>query len=104
MANNTFSLESIYNWYRNLIQNPKYRWWVIGGTLLYVLSPIDIAPDVIPFIGQIDDAVVITLLATEVASVLRDRMAASKTKKAQQNNTTVVTDETMVDVAAVEVD
>ena len=104
MANNTFSLESIYNWYRNLIQNPKYRWWVIGGTLLYVLSPIDIAPDVIPFIGQIDDAVVITLLATEVASLLRDRVAASKAKKDAQGSTTVATDDNMVDVSAVEVD
>ncbi|MBE9028168.1 DUF1232 domain-containing protein [filamentous cyanobacterium LEGE 11480] len=100
MANNSFSLESIYNWYRNLIQNPKYRWWVIGGTLLYVLSPIDIAPDFIPFIGQIDDAVVITLLATELAGVLRDRAAAVKAKKVDK---TVETDD-MVDVSAVEVD
>lgn len=103
MANNNFSLESIYNWYRNLIQNPKYRWWVIGGTLLYVLSPIDIAPDFIPFIGQIDDAVVITLLATELAGVLRDRAATMKAKKAEKADTTVATDD-MVDVAAVEVD
>ncbi len=77
----TFPLESLYNWYRDIVANPKYRWWVIGGTLLYVLSPIDIIPDVFPIVGQIDDAVVITLLATEIASLLKDRNAAIKQKR-----------------------
>jgi uncharacterized membrane protein YkvA (DUF1232 family) len=77
----TFPLESLYNWYRDIVANPKYRWWVIGGTLLYVLSPIDIIPDVFPIIGQIDDAVVITLLATEIASLLKDRNASMKQKR-----------------------
>jgi uncharacterized membrane protein YkvA (DUF1232 family) len=77
----TFPLESLYNWYRAIVANPKYRWWVIGGTLLYVLSPIDIIPDVFPIIGQIDDAVVITLLATEIASLLKDRNATMKQKR-----------------------
>ncbi len=97
----TFSLESVYNWYRKLIANPKYRWWVVAGTLVYVLSPIDIAPDVIPFIGQIDDAVVITLLVTEVASLLRNRAAANKKQPGNADN---VPAPEMVDVAAVEVD
>jgi uncharacterized membrane protein YkvA (DUF1232 family) len=77
----TFALESIYTWYRNLVANPKYRWWVIGGTLVYLLSPLDIAPDFIPFLGQIDDAVVITVLATELMQVLKDRNAAIKQKQ-----------------------
>ncbi|MCX5963525.1 MAG: YkvA family protein [Cyanobacteria bacterium] len=80
----TFPLESLYNWYRDIVANPKYRWWVIGGTLLYVLSPIDIIPDVFPIIGQIDDAVVITLLATEIASLLKDRNANMKQKRSDQ--------------------
>jgi len=33
----------------------------IGGTLLYVLSPIDLIPDFIPFFGYLDDAVVFGL-------------------------------------------
>ena len=78
----TFPLDSLYNWYRNIVANPKYRWWVVGGTLLYVLSPIDILPDVFPIIGQIDDAVVITLLATELSALLKDRNATMKQKKA----------------------
>ena len=97
----TFPLESLYNWYRDIVANPKYRWWVIGGTLLYVLSPIDIIPDVFPIIGQIDDAVVITLLATEIASLLKDRNANMKQKRSDQS----AADQSAqsVDVNAVEV-
>ncbi|HEY9828845.1 MAG TPA: YkvA family protein [Stenomitos sp.] len=74
----TFSLESVYNWYRSLVANPKYRWWVIAGTVLYLFSPFDISPDFIPFIGQIDDAIVVTLLVSELAQVLKNRSAAFK--------------------------
>ena len=45
----------------------KYReipWWAISAVvfaLLYVLSPIDVLPDVIPVIGYTDDALVVSL-------------------------------------------
>jgi uncharacterized membrane protein YkvA (DUF1232 family) len=71
----TFPLKTLYNWYRELVANPKYRWWIIGGTLLYLVSPLDLIPDILPIVGQIDDAVLITLVATEISSVLRDRSA-----------------------------
>jgi uncharacterized membrane protein YkvA (DUF1232 family) len=96
----TFPLESVYNWYRGLVENPKYRWWVIAGTLFYLFSPFDIAPDFIPFIGQIDDAIVVTLLATELAQVLKTRSASFKQKKAHQK---VAETDSPVDVEAVEV-
>jgi uncharacterized membrane protein YkvA (DUF1232 family) len=95
MANAT--VEAVYSWYRSLVSNPKYRWWVIGASLLYVVSPIDIAPDFIPFIGQIDDAVVITLLASELVQLLKDRNATIKQQKGEK---TIVVDEPMtIDVA-----
>ena len=97
----TFPLESLYNWYRNIVANPKYRWWVVGGTLLYVLSPIDILPDVFPIIGQIDDALVITLLATELSALLKERNATMKQKKAPSK--TAQTVNTPIDVDVVEV-
>ena len=97
----TFSLESLYNWYRDLVANPKYRWWVVGSTLLYVLSPIDLLPDVFPIIGQIDDAVVITLLATELSALLKERNATMKQKKA--NTAAAQNANTPIEVNAVEV-
>jgi uncharacterized membrane protein YkvA (DUF1232 family) len=103
----TFPLESLYNWYRETIANPKYRWWIIGGTVLYVLSPIDLLPDVFPILGQVDDAILLTLLATEIGAILKDRNAAMKQKKADATNVTADTNATAssgsVDVNAVEV-
>ncbi|MBF2006235.1 MAG: DUF1232 domain-containing protein [Chlorogloeopsis fritschii C42_A2020_084] len=71
-------LQSVYNWYRGLIRNPKYRWWVILGTLLYFVSPIDIAPDFLPIVGQIDDVFLLTLLMTEVSGLVIEGFKARK--------------------------
>jgi uncharacterized membrane protein YkvA (DUF1232 family) len=101
MAN--FSIESIYNWYRDLVANPKYRWWIVGASLVYLLSPIDLLPEVLlgPF-GLIDDAVIITVLATELTGILRDRVAGKKDAKSSDATKTATTE--MVDVPAVEVE
>lgn len=46
--------------------NKSYRevpWWTIAAavtSLLYVLNPMDIVPDFIPFIGLLDDAAVVS--------------------------------------------
>jgi uncharacterized membrane protein YkvA (DUF1232 family) len=65
-----FSIQAIYNWYRGLLRNPKYRWWVILGTMLYFISPFDIAPDFLPIVGEIDDVFLLTLLVTEVSGLV----------------------------------
>ncbi|MBD0269874.1 MAG: DUF1232 domain-containing protein [Cyanobacteria bacterium Co-bin8] len=64
--------QSFYSWYSQTIRHPKYRWFLVAGTLLYLLSPIDISPDFIPIIGWIDDSVVAVLLVAELAEILRD--------------------------------
>ncbi|MEH2251517.1 YkvA family protein [Nostoc sp.] len=65
-----FSIQSLYTWYRDVLRNPKYRWWVILGTLVYLISPIDILPDFIPVVGQIDDVFLLTLLVGEVSGLV----------------------------------
>ena len=95
--------QSIYNWYRNTLRNPKYRWWVILGSLLYIVSPIDISPDFIPFIGQIDDVVILTLLVSEVSQLLIDTAKARKGEEETVASSTENTSEKTVDVDAVSV-
>ena len=90
-----------YDWYRNLIRNSKYRWVIIVGTLLYLISPIDLLPDFIPLIGQIDDGIVVTLLVAELSGMLLDRAKAQKNKNVAAD-TTVASAET-VDVNATSV-
>jgi len=69
-----FSLESLYSWYRNMIRNPQYRWWIVLGTLAYLWSPIDILPDIFPIIGWIDDGLLATLLVSEISQLVLSRL------------------------------
>lgn len=61
--------ESFYTWYKATMRHPKYRWFLIGGTLIYLISPLDISPDFIPVIGWIDDAAISALLAAEISQI-----------------------------------
>ena len=79
----SFSIQSLYTWYRNTIRNPKYRWWIIAGTLAYVLSPFDISPDFILIIGQIDDIAIVTLLVAEVSQMVVDFIKLRRGKDTQ---------------------
>jgi uncharacterized membrane protein YkvA (DUF1232 family) len=74
---------------------------MILGSLLYVFSPIDISPDFIPFIGQIDDVMILTLLVSEVSQLLIDS-AKSRKEQAVASNTDSTSEKT-VDVDAVSV-
>ncbi|MEM6425189.1 MAG: DUF1232 domain-containing protein [Cyanobacteria bacterium P01_H01_bin.119] len=59
-------VQLVFRWYRSLIFNPRYRGWVILATVLYLVIPFDISPDLLPLLGQIDDAALITLLAASL--------------------------------------
>lgn len=80
----SFSLSSLYDWYHDAIRHPKYRWWVMLGTVIYLISPIDIAPDFIPILGQIDDVMLAGLLFTELS-----QMMIAKLQTRQENKATV---------------
>ncbi len=76
-----FSLSSLYDWYRNAIRHPQYRWWVILGTIIYLISPIDIAPDFIPILGQLDDVVIAGLLFTEISQMMMTKLQSRQENK-----------------------
>ena len=102
-----FSIQSLYTWYRNIIRNPKYRWWVIAGTLAYVLSPFDISPDFIPIIGQVDDIAIVTLLVAEVSQMVVDFIKLRRCQDTQvvsnMNNQGSTTTDNTIDVNVVSV-
>jgi uncharacterized membrane protein YkvA (DUF1232 family) len=67
--------------YNGLLKHPRYRWVVMGASLIYLVSPVDVSPDFIPVAGWIDDGVVATLLATGFTQVLLDRRQTLKDQK-----------------------
>jgi uncharacterized membrane protein YkvA (DUF1232 family) len=68
----------MYNWLRNTIRHPKYGWWIIAGSLVYLLSPFDLSPDMLPIVGWIDDGLLATVVVTEVSQLLLDRFKRQK--------------------------
>ncbi|NJL65507.1 MAG: DUF1232 domain-containing protein [Methylacidiphilales bacterium] len=97
-----FSLEALYNWYRGLLRNPKYRWWVVFGTFLYFVSPIDIAPDVFPIVGQIDDVLLLTLLVSEVSQIAIEGFKARK--GSTESTTTNASEQSTSKAVSIDVD
>jgi uncharacterized membrane protein YkvA (DUF1232 family) len=88
----------ILNWYRNTIRHPKYRWWLIIGTLVYLLDPLDLLPDTLPLVGWVDDGLITTVLVAEVAQVMGDRL-----KNQRNNHSTGISksDSTVVDMDSI---
>lgn len=84
----------LHDLYRKALKHTKYRWVVIFGTLLYLVSPLDISPDVFPIIGWLDDGVVVSLLVTEVASLMSEQL---QRKRKPGSNTDFVTESVAFD-------
>jgi len=101
--------KALHDGYRKLLRHSKYRWIVVLGTLLYLVSPLDISPDVFPIIGWIDDGLIATLLVTELSQIMGDQLKSRreqvKATENKQDNT--ATDEAfnsaVVDVEAIPV-
>lgn len=95
-----FPLGVAYEWYRRMLRHPRYRLWVILGSLLYLVSPLDLAPDLVPIVGQIDDFAILTILFTEVTGLAIEAMRSRQDKAVQETEPGKQT----VDVDAVAVD
>lgn len=64
-----------------LLGHPIARWFVILGSIVYLLSPADLLPDVIPIFGWIDDGLLVTLVATGLTDVVLERRRRLKAQK-----------------------
>jgi uncharacterized membrane protein YkvA (DUF1232 family) len=98
-----FPLQSLYSWYRNTLRNPKYRWWIVIGTLAYLISPIDISPDIFPIIGEIDDIALVTLLFAEVSQIAIEKLKQRQPKADSTTSPFTDAEASTVDVSAVPV-
>lgn len=55
---------------------PAWLKWGAAGVLVYLLSPVDLIPDVIPVVGVLDDIVVVPLAIRWLLSRLPAHMRA----------------------------
>ena len=91
----------LFQGYRRLLTHPQYGIWVLLGSLLYLISPIDISPDLIPLVGQIDDVVLIMLMVSAASQwVSQQFLNAQATDSSAKEDSATET----VDVKAVEID
>lgn len=93
----TFLLRQFRNAYRKAIRNSKYQWLVVLGTLLYLVSPIDISPDVIPLIGWVDDGLIATLLLTEVSQIVTESLKSKRSSAATSRSATAKPEADQID-------
>lgn len=89
--------------YRLLLGHPVARWFVVLGAIAYLLSPVDIAPDLFPIVGWIDDGVLAALVATGLTEILLERRRNLKAQKAasataESGTPTAETSVTTIDV------
>jgi uncharacterized membrane protein YkvA (DUF1232 family) len=108
MAKNFFGKplfgKPVMNWYRQLLRNSKYRWVVLFGTLVYLVSPIDISPDMIPILGWLDDGLIATIAITEITQILLDRKRnLRQTAEGVTMAEAIDTNQTSIDVDSVAV-
>ena len=53
---------------------------ILGGTILYVIAPLDFIPDMIPFIGQVDDTYLVAVSLLRLLSRADARVVADHWK------------------------
>ena len=57
--------------FKRLLADSRVSWWrkaLLAGLVVYLATPIDLVPDLIPVAGQLDDAILVALV---LRSVLR---------------------------------
>jgi uncharacterized membrane protein YkvA (DUF1232 family) len=93
-----YPMQAFYTWFTDTLRNPKYRWWIVIGSLVYLVSPLDIAPDFIPVLGQLDDITILGLLIAELTQMASEYLkkrkgdveAAADTAAANVNTATTI--------------
>lgn len=90
--------------YRRLLTHPRYGIWVVLATLLYLVSPIDLSPDILPVLGQIDDVALIVLMFSAATQWISQRLLDDQSSESTADTQSEKEDiRQTIDVDAVEI-
>lgn len=98
-----FPVRFLLDGYRRLLTHPRYGIWVLLASFAYLISPIDLSPDLIPLLGQIDDVALIMLMISAGTQWLSQRINPAEVEVTAPRQTQERTGPT-IDVDAVSVD
>lgn len=72
--------------YRLVLADPRTPWFpkvLLGASIAYLLSPIDLIPDFIPVLGHLDDLILIPALVWLALKMIPDEVIADCRDKVQ---------------------
>ena len=72
--------------YRSLLSRPGTRWLIIGLTALYLISPIDLIPEFIPFLGVADDGAILAIVLGSLLQYYLGTRSSSHTDTTSKPN------------------
>lgn len=68
-------------------RTPRVSKWLLGAALVYLASPVDLVPDFIPVLGQLDDLVIVRgLVWLATRFIPRAVVAECREKACRQEN------------------
>jgi uncharacterized membrane protein YkvA (DUF1232 family) len=68
-------------------RTPRVSKWLLGAALVYLVSPVDLVPDFIPVLGQLDDLVIVRgLVWFATRSIPRRVVVECREKAFRQEN------------------
>ncbi|MEC4816594.1 MAG: DUF1232 domain-containing protein [Scytonema sp. PMC 1069.18] len=94
-----FFTQIFQNAIRKVLRNPKYRFLAIVAGLFYLISPLDISPDIIPILGWVDDGLIASFVVAEASQILIEELKKRKKVAPAESNSPQTA--TTIDVKAV---
>ena len=67
-------------------QLPKAARWMAGATVAYALSPLDLIPDFIPILGQLDDLLILPVMVFITIRLIPEEILERNKEKAKKEN------------------
>lgn len=74
-------IDMVKDYFKGEFDISKVNLAIIIGCIIYVISPIDAAPDFIPFVGWLDDGTVVAFVVASISSIIEEYKSLKKHNK-----------------------